>query len=100
MPHIPSQMAPTTGIRPEFMSPPKIHRPIPIPEAATTPTEETGRRKISARLPRISPHTYEPDPGRLLKTLFGKEPERDDATGQLVYTDPAIGKPNTFGSGG
>ncbi len=80
MPYIPRATSPTTGVPRELMNPPaKAHAPIPAPEPKTP---EQKRKSLS--LPKINPHTYEPDPKQVLKTLFGKEPNVDPYTGQLV----------------
>lgn len=57
-------------------------------------TQSTGRREAAPETPvtrrrriglgTISPKTYEPDNAQILRTLFGKEPNVDPHTGQLV----------------
>lgn len=95
MPHIPRRTSPTTGIPREFMKPPeKAHPPIPVPEK--TPDTPEARRK-SIGIPKINLHTYEPDQKRLLKTMFGTEPDVDPYTGQLVLKSrpPGTAAPGT-----
>jgi hypothetical protein len=103
VPHFPRRQSPTTGIPAEFMRPPQAHAPIPVtaPAAAPAPagpdarpdTPAARRRRIS--LGKISPRTYEPDQKQVLRTLFGKEPDVDPNTGQLVPAKPpsATGSP-------
>lgn len=94
MPHIPRSTSQTVGVPAEFRTPPaKSHASIPVAPRAQGP--EARRRSLG--LPKINPHTYEPDREQLLKTLLGKEPDVDPHTGQLVFhipatpTGPAVG---------
>lgn len=93
MPHLPRH-SPTSGVPPELMQPARqTHAPIPVqaaqPVKREAPQAGSKPQRLSISLPRISPHTYEPDNKQLLKTLFGKEPDVDPNTGQLVLHSTA-----------
>lgn len=81
MPHTPDgpgRLPPRRYGGPE--DPPKPPAP-PAPPAPPKP--DPPGKTMSMALPTISMSTYEPDFKGLCKTLFGKEPEHDDA-GRMV----------------
>lgn len=104
MPHIPRRSSPTSGVPPELMQPPRSsHAPIPVqaPQRKREAQQDTqaGRRK-KIGLGSLNLHTYEPDQKKLLKIMFGKEPDVDENTGQLVLNKPAPAAPAANGNGG
>lgn len=82
MPHTPRRVPPSVGIPPEFMTPPREHAPTPL--SAETTRDETKSPALSLRHKRLSLRGYKPDNKKLFTTLFGKEPDVDPHTGQLV----------------
>ena len=87
MPHLPRRYPSTIGVPTELLQPPQeAHNPIPVKQPDKP---ETKRHSLS--MSKINPHTYEPDKKQVLRILFGKEPEIDNATGQLVFPN----KPRT-----
>lgn len=87
MPHVPRRYAPSTGIPPELLQPPRGPQ-SPVPVRGTQDEKKAGgRRRVG--LGTLSPHTYEPDQGLILRSVFGKEPDVDPHTGQLVHAVPA-----------
>lgn len=104
MPHIPRRNSPTTGVPPELMQPPRgSHAPIPIqttPRARESREDTPAGRRKKIGLGTINPHTYEPDLKKTLKILFGKEPDVDENTGQLVLNQPAPTATAPVGNGG
>lgn len=83
MPHVPTRRAPTSGVPPELLSPPRDRPPVPV--RAADPPAGGPRATKKLGLATINPHTYEPDTGLALRCLFGKEPDVDPHTGGLVY---------------
>jgi hypothetical protein len=89
VPHLPRRLSTTSGVRPELLSrPAAAHPPIPLSQPQQQQSQSSQAAKPARQrlgLERINPHTYEPDLTRTLTVLFGKEPETDDATGELVF---------------
>ncbi len=106
MPHIPRRTAPTSGVPMELMGPPRQHSPIPLQStqqsqsqpASPQQPDRQGSRRLG--LQKINPHTYEPDLKKTLKIMFGKEPDVDENTGQLVLNKPAPAAPAPVGNVG
>lgn len=86
MPRIPSRYAGTLGVPPELQVPRRDKTPVPVrgQEAA-----EEKPRRLRVGLDKLNLRTYEPDKDQLIKALFGKEPDVDPYTRQLVLDLPA-----------
>ncbi|OPZ61524.1 MAG: hypothetical protein BWY85_02380 [Firmicutes bacterium ADurb.Bin506] len=83
MPHIPRRTSPTLGVPQEFQKPPaQAHPPLPKSKEVDSP----AKRRTSLGVPKMSLHDYKVDEMQVLKTMFGKEPDVDPYTGQLVLT--------------
>lgn len=65
----------------------QAHPPLPKQEPQTA-----ERKRMSLGTPKMSLHDYKTDEMQVLKTMFGKEPDVDPYTGQLVLT----ATPNPF----
>lgn len=108
MPHIPRRNSPTVGVPMELMGPPRAHSPIPTPQTPQSQsrpaspqqadTPQGKRRKLG--LSKLDPHTFEPDIKKIVKAMFGKEPDVDENTGQLVLDQPAPAAAPAAGDGG
>lgn len=83
MPHIPSQFAPTSGVRPDLIPPAREHTGAPPPP---NPVPPKNLRNNKLRLPKINPRTYEPDINDVARALFGRPLDFDDRTGILRQT--------------
>lgn len=85
MPHLPRRLPTTIGIAPELQRPPVAkHEPLPSPPSTVQAGTGAKPARLSMKLPKISPRTYEPDGERVLKSVFGKKTEVDPDTGQLI----------------
>ena len=104
MPYFPRN-SPTSGIPPELLPPPKAaHAPIPVAQPPAAPAARAAEEKKPARLriglAKLSPHTYQHDNAQALRTVFGKEPDVDPHTGELVPAQQPATAPVTLGNGG
>jgi hypothetical protein len=79
MPHIPRRFAHTTGTPPEFHAPQRAATPSQ-PETQDDHTK-LGGDKLNIR-------TWEKKPNEIARVLFGKEPDIDPVTHQMVFTRP------------
>lgn len=82
MPYVPRRTPPMGSLPPELLGPARPHAPVPVRQPQ--PADLTEGRRQTIGLQRISPRTHKIDQQKFLKTFFGKEPDVDPYTGQLV----------------
>lgn len=82
MPHVPRRYANTTGTPPE-LTPEAVaqHPAIPIRQDAQ---EEQKPARLKLSLGKMNIRTWEPDFKQVYRTMFGRDPEIDPYTQQLI----------------
>ncbi len=94
MPYTPRRYAHTTGVAPELAQKPvSQHSPIPV-RKEEEPEQKPAR--LSLGLKALDMSTYEPDFNSIYRSMFGKEPNIDPVTQQLVHAQSADAK-DAFG---